>query len=74
MVARRSSWDGVERRSGEDRRHGDDRRAKSRDVWERRSGLDRRGHKLYATLIELRAELETAELEIMEPERLSDTG
>jgi hypothetical protein len=68
-VARTSTWDGIERRSGKDRRDGEDRRAKPRSVWERRSGHDRRGHKLYAALTEARAGLE-----LVEPERLSDTG
>jgi len=68
-VARTSTWDGVERRSGKDRREGEDRRAQPRSVWERRSGQDRRGHKLYAALTEA-----PAELEMVEPERFSDTG
>jgi hypothetical protein len=68
-VARTSTWDGVERRSGKDRREGEDRREQPRSVWERRSGHDRRGHKLYAALVEARARLE-----FVETERLSDTG
>lgn len=46
-MARRSTWDGLERRSGKERRTGEERRHDPRDAWERRSGLDRRGHKLY---------------------------
>jgi hypothetical protein len=68
-MARRSTWDGVERRSGEDRRDGEDRRLLSRDIWERRSGHDRRGHKLYSGLTDARPKLQ-----VIEPNRLSDTG
>jgi hypothetical protein len=68
-MARRSTWDGVERRSGEDRRDGEDRRLLSRDIWERRSGHDRRGHKLYSGLTDGHPKLQ-----VIEPNRLSDTG
>ncbi|HEX6509103.1 MAG TPA: hypothetical protein VF221_15855 [Chloroflexota bacterium] len=63
-----SSWDGTERRSGEDRRHGLDRRTASRTVWERRSGYDRRGHKLYSPRVDVKSDSDT------EPEELRDTG
>lgn len=39
---------GVERRSGDDRRKGPERRSSFRTTWQRRSGQDRRGHKLYS--------------------------
>jgi hypothetical protein len=68
-VARWSTWDGMERRSGEDRRAGEERRSEARSIWERRSGHDRRGHKLYSALVD-----EPARLEVVEPDRLSDTG
>jgi hypothetical protein len=51
-VTRKSTWDGVERRSGKDRRQNGDRRTSSRTLFERRSGLDRRGHKLYSAVVE----------------------
>jgi hypothetical protein len=68
-VARTSTWDGVERRSGNDRRESEDRRAQPRSAWERRSGHDRRGHKLYAALIEIHTGMR-----LDEPERLDQTG
>jgi len=47
-MARGGTWSGVERRSVEDRRLAEDRRSSGRTTWQRRSGHDRRGHKLYA--------------------------
>jgi hypothetical protein len=45
--AQPASWNGVERRSGRERRRGTERRAAPRTPWDRRSGLDRRGHPFY---------------------------
>jgi hypothetical protein len=39
---------GGERRSGDERRKGPERRNSFRTTWQRRSGQDRRGHKLYS--------------------------
>jgi hypothetical protein len=68
-VARTSTWDGEERRSGTDRRDEIDRRSVSRDIWERRSGFDRRGHKLYSALTLMRSKAAKDE-----PELLTGTG
>lgn len=66
---RENTWDGVERRSGEDRREQQDRRAAARSVWERRSGFDRRGHKLYA-----KRSSPQPSLTVVGSESLGDTG
>jgi IS30 family transposase len=42
-----ATWNGVERRRSRERRSGKDRRSMTRDPWDRRSGLDRRGHPFY---------------------------
>jgi hypothetical protein len=46
-VSTADRWIGIERRNGRERRRSTDRRAVSRTTWQRRSGQDRRGHKLY---------------------------
>ncbi|HEY8685005.1 MAG TPA: hypothetical protein VIO57_05315 [Chloroflexota bacterium] len=68
-VARENTWDGEERRTGKDRRDEADRRSVSRGVWERRSGLDRRGHKLYSALKTVRSSVQKDETQ-----RLDETG
>ena len=42
-----ASWNGEERRRSRERRIGNDRRSMTRGPWDRRSGLDRRGHPYY---------------------------